>query len=312
MSHQNIPSGPSTDGAKLQPWRLARKSGKCQKCGCAVMNKSRTCRACRKNRIALVCPQCETTFELTPSLVRQSRRHFCGKPCQAAWQRTHVNPNWLQSGQRAMKAKWDAMAPAERLASSNIKALLAAAKTPRVRRILADSKRGDMNPMKRSEVAQKVSTTIKRKWRAFFSEQMSQNWKDGKIPPPWQTGPTKLSPNGMEQVLAAILADVAPTFRFTGNRAFWVGPSPSGRRRNPDFVDSKTKRAILLHGEYWHTTEDAAVEVSDYLSCKWQVLVIWTRELQQKNRAALLLRIVQFLTSASSASVSLGRLTFTT
>jgi G:T-mismatch repair DNA endonuclease (very short patch repair protein) len=198
-----------------------------------------------------------------------------------------------------MKARWDSMTPEERREKSNIAALTASASTPRVRKLLSETKMGDRNPMKRPEVAEKVSQTMLEKWSPFFSEQMKRNWREGRIPSPWQRGRTAALPNRAESALVEILASAAPRFRYVGNGAFWIGPCLSGKRRNPDFIDREEKRAILMHGEYWHSETEAAIEVADYESLGWVVMVVWEKELQVRNRTALLGRLGAFLSPAA-------------
>jgi G:T-mismatch repair DNA endonuclease (very short patch repair protein) len=106
-------------------------------------------------------------------------------------------------------------------------------------------------------------------------------------------------PNAEERVLLDILVGAAPTFRYVGNQAFWIGPCASGQRRNPDFIDGSQKKAILLHGEYWHPKESVELEERDYMSKGWKVLVVWSKELRRKERTALLLRIRSFASQLS-------------
>jgi len=198
------------------------------------------------------------------------------------------------------------MTPAERVANSNIKQLKSAARTPRVRALFSSTKRGHLNPMKRAEVAEKVSATMRSKWRPFFSNQLKRAWADGKMPHPSETGPTRALPNKAEVTLSALLQEHAPTFRYVGNRAFWVGPCQSGARKNPDFVSTSTKQVILLHGEYWHTKAAADSERLDYESRGWSVLIIWSQELRMRHRHVLLSKISSFTTPRSSPSDSSG------
>jgi hypothetical protein len=225
---------------------------------------------------------------------RKDTAKFCSYRCHAEWQKVHYNRDWLKKGQDAMRQKWQSMTPEERIQNSNIEILKAAAKTKRVRKIFSDTKRGELNPMKRPAVARKVSETIRRKWLPFFSQQMKESWKKGKIPLPWQKRGTLKCPNGQEAILMGILAEEAPTFQWVGNGAFWVGPCVSGKRRNPDFVDRKKKKAILLHGERWHTQESTENDLLDYGSKDWKVLIIWTAELRWKYRDVLLHKIRHF------------------
>jgi len=261
-------------------------------------NTARYCsNPCRRQRVPRTCPICQKEFTLTPAFVREV--NCCSRPCQYEWMRTHVNEKWLRAGQVAAKARWDSMTPTERVEKSNIKALLASMQTPRARKLLSDTKRGERNPMKRPEVAEKVSASIKKKWGPFFSEQMKRSWRDGNIPFPWQKNGTTQLPNAKERALLDILIEAAPTFRYVGNQAFWIGPCASGQRRNPDFIDGPQKKAILLHGEYWHPKESAEIEEQDYMSKGWKVLVVWSKELRRKDRPAFLLRVRNFASQLS-------------
>lgn len=107
--------------------------------------------------------------------------------------------------------------------------------------------------------------------------------------------PDKL-PNRAEQTLAGVLATLAPMFTYAGNGAFWIGPCASGKTRNPDFVDRRGRRVILMHGEFWHPKASAAIETTDYEKKGWRVLVIWSKELQIRKRPALQARITGFVT----------------
>ena len=147
--------------------------------------------------------------------------------------------------------------------------------------------------MKRPEVAAKVSATIKRKWTAFFSSQLKKNWKEGIV----QFNPNArigICPNKAERKLQMILQEHLPNFIFTGNGTFWIGPCTSGMRRNPDFICKREKKVILLHGEYWHKSRAVEKERKDYRDQGWLPLIIWFKELQTKNRIALLAKLTSF------------------
>lgn len=123
------------------------------------------------------------------------------------------------------------------------------------------------NPMKRPEVAAKVS--ISKLWRHFGNPKViAEAWIRAGV-----------APNKAEQALAELIASLG--FRFVGDALFWIGPCRSGRCRNPDFIykSGRNRIAILLHGEYWHRAESDAVELADYTGKGWQVLTIWTKEL---------------------------------
>lgn len=256
-------------------------------------------------RVSLVCVQCQKQFTVIRARKRSAR--FCCRTCKDGWQTVHVNQAWLKAGQAKAKARWVSMTPQERVAASNIEALKAAANSTEGRRKLSETKRGERNPMKRADVAEKVSLTIRERHGKMFSEQMKRTWADGRISGPWARGPTSTQPNKTEMELAAILAQELPLFLFLGNGAFWVGPCPSGKRRNPDFADPARKMAILMHGEYWHSETSNATEVADYRACGWQVLVVWSKELATRKRPALLEKLRSFGVPSSPNDLSGSR-----
>ena len=260
---------------------------------------------CRKRRIRRRCPTCKVVFGLSPALVRP--RNWCSRECKNEWQRHNVNQKWLRAGQAAMRAKWRAMSPQERREKSNIVTLTAAAASPEGRRKLSETKLGDRNPMKRPEVAEKVSRTLIEKWSPILSDRMKERWRSGRMPMPWERPALEVFPNGAELELQRVLVACAPAFRYVGNGAFWIGPCESGARRNPDFVDSRRQLAILLHGEYWHTEESALQDVRDYESRRWKVLVVWSKELRAKERDRLIKRIGDFARVSSRSCSSAGR-----
>lgn len=190
------------------------------------------------------------------------------------------------------------MSPDERRKKSNIETLLAAAKTDRVRAIFSETKRGDRNPMKRADVAEKVSRTVKEKWGPFFAEKMRRTWRDGRLGPHTRKS-SGTTPNKQEIEFGRVLAKVAPRFEFVGCGTFWIGPCPSGKRRNPDFIDKERRRVILFHGEFWHPPESAEIETADYEAKGWTVLVVWSKELRQKERARLIDKLRAFDTQPS-------------
>ena len=121
---------------------------------------------------------------------------------------------------------------------------------------------------------------------------MKQLWADGKITVEKESC---VVPNTQETHLLKILLTEAPTFSYVGNGEFWIGPCASGKRRNPDFLDKTARKVILLHGEYWHPQQSAAIESADYEGKGWRVLVIWSKELQVKNRIVMLDKIRSFV-----------------
>ncbi len=289
---------PALDGNPSKTYKPGPALAQCQRCKKVFRARAyrrlkvRFCsRECRKDRVSITC-HCGKVFEVVKA--RQHNAKYCSYGCRDEWQRTHINQKWLRAGQRAMRAKWRNMSPAERLEQSNIKLLLASAKTKRVRKIFSITKKGNLNPMKRPEVARKVSATIRKKHLKFFSEKMRNTWRQGKLKHVWERGATVVSPNKSEAMLFVLLQKELPAFRFVGNGAFWIGPCKSGKRRNPDFIDGATRKVILLNGEYWHSKRGAVVERKDYEGKGWKVLQIWCMELRVKQRDCLLRKLRRF------------------
>jgi len=56
-------------------------------------------------------------------------------------------------------------------------------RSPEMRHAASQSKLGDLNPMRRPEVARKMSCTLRERHSRMFSERMKETWKTGKIKP---------------------------------------------------------------------------------------------------------------------------------
>jgi hypothetical protein len=82
-------------------------------------------------------------------------------------------------------------------------------------------------------------------------------------------------------------------FQYTGNRTFWIGPCKSGLARNPDFIDFKSKKVILVCGRHWHTEESIKIQVDDYNDKGYKVLVIWDNEFN-KNLPLVIDKVEKF------------------
>jgi hypothetical protein len=135
------------------------------------------------------------------------------------------------------------------------------------------------NPMFRAEVRAKASASMKALWRdAEFSELERSGASPG--------------PNKLEQRLLTLIEPLG--FRYVGDGRFWIGPCTSGKRRNPDFLhgSGKNKRAVLLHGRYWHSRADSndEQELVDYLAAGWTVKVILENDLAAPERIIQMMR----------------------
>src|SRR3990167_9517233 len=100
-------------------------------------------------------------------------------------------------------------------------------------------------------------------------------------------------PNQFEKRVSAFLSSHQFPFKFTGDASFWIGPCLSGGHRNPDFVNSKKKLAILAHGRHWHQDPvKVEKELEDYRTMGWRCLVIWDND---KLDEAMLKNIGEFV-----------------
>ncbi len=135
------------------------------------------------------------------------------------------------------------------------------------------AKLGKNNPMKRKEVRNKVSKTLKQRWKndKEFVNTMLNSFKH-------------LKKNNLERDFIRTCKKYNLPFIYTGDGTFWIGPCNSGKRRNPDFKHTEKKKIILLNGEHWHTKEDIDEQIKDYNKKGYNVLSIWEREwINQKN-----------------------------
>lgn len=159
-----------------------------------------------------------------------------------------------------------------------IKAMHAAGKVPRRKHFSKEEREAISlrmklnNPMKRPEIAAKVSKQFTPLHRKEMSETMKKSWREGKITPR-QHGMGK---NKSEERLSPVLEDIG--FRYCGDGTHWIAVTKSGIRRNPDFVwkSATLKTAFLLNGAYFHRDKILLEqELEDYRSAGWRVLIFW-------------------------------------
>jgi G:T-mismatch repair DNA endonuclease (very short patch repair protein) len=89
-------------------------------------------------------------------------------------------------------------------------------------------------------------------------------------------------PNKSEQALQEVLQILAPRdYKYNGN--FDIGVSLGGLI--PDFVNvNGQKKAIDLHGDYWHKGEDTRIRARRYAKCGYKSLIIWECELKDLDK----------------------------
>lgn len=121
------------------------------------------------------------------------------------------------------------------------------------------------NPMRNPEVAQRVGLTAR--WRHLSDPKAYATRWVRKL----------VGPNKAEQQVEELLTPLG--FKFVGDGKFWIGPCPSGKCRNPDFIykSGRLKMGLLYHSQYWHgeMPNDDEEELKDYQALGWQVFVLW-------------------------------------
>lgn len=107
-------------------------------------------------------------------------------------------------------------------------------------------------------------------------------------------------PNKQERLLGQILDELfLGQYKFVGDFSFSLGG------KSPDFLNvNGQKKLIELFGDYWHKGENEDDRVSHFQRYGFDTLVVWEREL--KDRDSLVKRLVAFQDSGSDGSVFLS------
>jgi len=145
------------------------------------------------------------------------------------------------------------------------------------------AKIGYKNPMKRKDVREKVSKSMKEKWKndQDFARKILNSFRC-------------LNKNKFEREFESFCKINKLPFIYVGNGSFWVGPCISGKRRNPDFKHLWKNKVVLLNGEYWHKKEDVYKQIKDYQSKRYDVFIIWQDE-WKNSKENILNRINKFI-----------------
>jgi len=86
-------------------------------------------------------------------------------------------------------------------------------------------------------------------------------------------------PNYPESMLLDWLKEYNFPYRYTGNGEFFIG------RLNPDFVNiNGQKKIIEIFGETFHRKQEEKLRKEKFKEFGFKTLVIWARELKDKNR----------------------------
>lgn len=99
-----------------------------------------------------------------------------------------------------------------------------------------------------------------------------------------------LKPNKVERRLIEIMKNNNLSFDFVGDWKIVIGG------RCPDFINSKDKKIILLHGDYWHYSrfqkknpkltkeEIEKKDINHYKKHNFDCMIIWENEIVGKKR----------------------------
>lgn len=159
------------------------------------------------------------------------------------------------------------------------------------------------NPMHRPEIAAKPQTPER---RAASSLRMKESWRLGKI----TTRRHGRAPNKSEARLATVLGPIG--FRYVGDGTHWIARTPSGIRRNPDFIHRSARRrvAFLLHGAYYHRDPGLLrAEIDDYRATGWRVLIFWaTNHVAQWHLPIILQTVLTWLGGSESPLSAQGQI----
>jgi G:T-mismatch repair DNA endonuclease (very short patch repair protein) len=175
--------------------------------------------------------------------------------------------------------------------------------TDKVRKKISESKLGDLNPMKRPDIAKKVSDTSKRRIASgeiVTHLQKKKKEGDDKF---WSKFikssaiARTIKPSSIEKTLTAIIDKIAPAFKYNGNFSIMIG------RKNPDWIDTKNKKIIELFGCYTHgcdihfpaskhrkfqsNTYAEMDKVNYFASYGYKTLIIWEHELSNIDKAKI-------------------------
>lgn len=130
-----------------------------------------------------------------------------------------------------------------------------------------------------------------------------QNWKDHREE---MLSKMNVSPNKLELKFSRILEENELSFKFVGDRTFWISGTLSGVCRNPDFLYlgyPKVKKVILLDGEYWHKNKNDFAETEDYENRGYEVLRIKELELRTEMSRQEMIEKVRLFSFSKEVSI---------
>lgn len=99
-----------------------------------------------------------------------------------------------------------------------------------------------------------------------------------------------LKPNKPETFLIKLLNINFPKeYKYVGGFKFFLGG------KNPDFMNVNSKKKLIeLFGDYWHKDEDPRNRIKHFKKYGFDTLVIWEKELKEKNINRLNKKLIKF------------------
>lgn len=96
------------------------------------------------------------------------------------------------------------------------------------------------------------------------------------------------SPNNDEITLISIFAANEFPYKYVGDGTIIIGG------KNPDFINIEKSKLIEFYGEYWHEPDEEEPRKQHFAKYGFDTLVIWGKELKNKNKDILISRIRRF------------------
>lgn len=180
---------------------------------------------------------------------------------------------------------------------------------------IASSKRMKINnPMFRDDVKEKVGKKIAILWATnpeWIERKDTMLMKDPEIAKRqsislkkrWENEELKLEmlrkqqrkPNNLELDFLEFCKDNDFPFEYVGDRSFWIYGKVSKKGRNPDFINKKLMKVILVGAKYWHSNEEEEkMELEDYTIQGFDVLHIWDNDFYN-DKEIVKSEIIKFL-----------------
>ena len=99
----------------------------------------------------------------------------------------------------------------------------------------------------------------------------------------------RTEPNNQELQLLGLITWMGLPYRYVGNAGFIING------KSPDFIHTQgDKKIIELFGERWHKKKEEKTRTEFFQKSGYETLIIWSKELSNKNRKLLCDKILLF------------------